>query len=67
MVCPAVYGNFLAFPALYRRVRVDTIQSELTRYNHPDVFEKRLMRFIENTRMGKMYGNWNDDGRLLDY
>lgn len=64
---PAVYRNFLGFPTLYRRVRIDTIQSELTRYNHPDIFEKRLARFIENTKMGRLYGNWNDDGRLLDY
>ena len=63
---PEVYDNFLAFPELYRRVRVDTIQKELI-YNHPDVFEKRLRKLIENTKSNKMYGEWHDDGRLLDY
>ena len=61
-----VYENFIAFPELYQRVRVDTIQSEL-RYNHPDLFKTRLKKLIENTKNNKMYGEWNDDGRLLDY
>jgi hypothetical protein len=60
-------ANFLGFPPLYRRVRVDTIQSELTVYNRPALFESRLARFVESTRQGKMYGRWHDDGRLLDY
>ena len=64
---PEVYANFLTFPALYQRIRIDTIQSELTAYNHPDIFQSRLVKFIENTRQGKLYGKWHDDGRLLDY
>jgi uncharacterized protein YdeI (YjbR/CyaY-like superfamily) len=64
---PKTYENFLAFPPLYQRVRVDTIQSELAAYNRPELFKKRLEKFIENTRQNKMYGKWNDDGRLLQF
>lgn len=59
-----VYQNFLHFPELYRRIRIDTIQSYK---NDPELFYKRLDKFVENTRENKMYGQWNDNGRLLDY
>lgn len=59
-----LYENFMAFPDLYTRVRIDTIQSYK---NQPDLFKSRLDKFITNTRENKMYGQWNDHGRLLDY
>jgi len=59
-----VYDHFLAFPDLYKRVRIDTIQSIK---NQPELFRSRLDKFIANTRENKMYGQWNDHGRLLDY
>lgn len=59
-----VYENFMAFPALYRRVRIDTIQSNK---NQPQLFKSRLDKFITNTKENKMYGQWHDHGRLLDY
>ncbi|WP_394121129.1 YdeI family protein [Planococcus donghaensis] len=59
-----VYRNFLNFPELYRRIRIDTIQSHK---NNPELFNKRLEKFIENTRENKMYGQWHDNGRLLDH
>ncbi|WP_078552013.1 YdeI/OmpD-associated family protein [Bacillus alkalicellulosilyticus] len=59
-----VHDHFRAFPNLYRRVRIDTIQSAK---NHPELFTSRLDKFITNTRENKMYGQWNDFGRLLDY
>lgn len=52
------------FPELYRRIRIDTIQQVR---KQPDLFEKRLEKLIENTRNNKMYGSWNDDGRLINY
>lgn len=58
-----VYENFMAFPDLYKRVRMDTIQSNK---NQPELFWNRLDKFITNTRENKMYGQWNDNGRLLD-
>ncbi|OMC78136.1 MULTISPECIES: YdeI family protein [Paenibacillus] len=59
-----VYENFTAFPALYKRVRIDTIQSNK---HQPDLFKSKLDKFIANTKENKMYGQWHDNGRLLDY
>lgn len=59
----AVWENFLAFPPLYRRVRVDTIQ--ITK-GDPETFARRLAKLVGNTRRGVMYGEWNDGGRLTD-
>lgn len=59
-----LYQNFINFPDLYRRIRIDTIQSYR---NEPDIFNKRLDKFIENTRENKMYGQWNDNDRLINY
>jgi hypothetical protein len=56
------HNNFLAFPDLYKRVRIDTIQSNK---NQPHLFNSRLDKFIANTRDNTMYGQWHDGGRLL--
>lgn len=60
---PEVYTHFLAFPKLYQRVRIDTIQST---YHQPEIFYHRLQKLITNTKANKMYGQWHDHGRLLD-
>lgn len=57
------YENFLAFPALYQRIRIDTIQSYKSQ---PELFNSRLDKFITNTKENIMYGQWHDNGRLLD-
>ncbi|MFD5018007.1 YdeI family protein [Paenibacillus sp. NPDC058367] len=59
-----VYENFLTFPALYKRVRIDTIQSNT---HQPELFKRKLDKFITNTKENKMYGQWHDHGRLLNY
>lgn len=59
-----VWDNFNKFPALYQRVRIDTIQ---IKKNNPELFQSRLEKFIANTKAGIMYGEWNDNGRLLEY
>lgn len=59
-----VYENFLAFPALYQRIRIDTIQRNK---KDPEIFNTRLDKFIINTKENKMYGQWHDNGRLLNY
>lgn len=59
---PVVWQNFCRLPELYKRVRIDTIQ---IKKRQPELFRKRLDKFIENTRNGIMYGEWNDNGRLL--
>ena len=48
-------------PDLYYRIRVDNIQK--VRKNEK-LFLSRLNKFIEMTKQGKMYGMWNDYGRL---
>lgn len=59
-----VWENFLKFPSLYQRVRIDTIQ---IKKKQPELFQSRLQKLVENTRQGIMYGEWNDNGRLLNY
>ena len=49
--------------SLYQRVRVDTIQ---IKKKQPDLFKSRLQKLLDNTKAGVMYGEWNDNGRLLD-
>lgn len=60
-----VYQNFMNFPELYRRIRIDNIQGY--KESDPAIYHKRLDKFINNTRANKMYGQWNDNGRLSDY
>lgn len=58
---PIVWNNIQSFPELYVRIRVYNIQH----YRGNSSFRSRLDKFIENSREGKMYGEWNDGGRLL--
>ncbi|MDU4695886.1 MULTISPECIES: YdeI/OmpD-associated family protein [Paenibacillus] len=60
---PQVYKNFTNFPALYQRVRIDTIQSVI---HQPELFQSRLDKFITHTKDNQMYGQWHDGGRLLE-
>ena len=57
-----VWRNFQNFPSLYQRVRIDTIQ---IKKKQPELFQSRLQKFLDNTKAGVMYGEWNDNGRLL--
>lgn len=58
---PVVWNNFCQLPDLYKRIRIDTIQ---IKKSQPELFESRPNTFIENTRKGILYGEWNDNGRL---
>lgn len=60
---PQTLENFLAFPELYRRIRLDNIQSYR---KQPELFNSRLEKFISHTQVNRMYGQWNDNGRLLE-
>ena len=57
-----VWANFQSFPPLYQRVRIDTIQ---IKKKQPELFQSRLQKLLDNTKAGIMYGEWNDNGRLL--
>lgn len=59
-----VHDNFMGFPELYQRIRIDTIQRVR---NDKELYQSRLDKLINKTRDNQMYGDWNDSGRLLDY
>ena len=59
---PTAWTNFLTFPALYRRVRIDNIQRNR---NCRQIFISRLNKLIEASERGEMIGDWHDCGRLL--
>ncbi|MDX1928684.1 MAG: YdeI/OmpD-associated family protein [Pirellulaceae bacterium] len=54
--------NFETLPDLYVRVRLGYIEEMRKR---PEEFSRRLENFVRQTALGKLYGNWNDNGRLL--
>ncbi len=60
-----VWSTFKSFPGLYQRVRAYNIG--FAKSSYPESYKRSLSHFIEETRKGKMYGEWNDYGRLLDY
>lgn len=62
---PIAWENFQSFPALYQRVRIDSIQRD--KKKDRAVFDKRLEKLIDQSQVGKMFGDWNDYGRLLEY
>lgn len=59
---PDAWSNFLTFPDLYRRVRIGYIEE--IRKNQSE-FERRLRNFVNKTARNQMFGNWNDEGRLV--
>ncbi len=59
----AIWENFKKFPQLYQRVRINTIQ---IKKEQPELFKSRLRKPLDNTKAGVMYGEWNDNGRLLE-
>ncbi len=62
---PTAWRNFQSFPPLYQRVRIDSIQRD--KKKDRIVFEKRLKKLVDQSEAGKMFGDWNDYGRLLNY
>lgn len=62
---PITWAHFQSFPLLYQRVRIDTIQIN-RRMRRPELFQKRLEKFLSNTHEGIIYGDWNDYGRLCE-
>jgi len=59
------WTKFQSFPPLYRRVRAYNVAFYKNR--NPLIYEKALAHLIAETKQGRMYGEWNDYGRLLDY
>lgn len=61
---PVAWRNFSSFHPLYQRVRIDNIQRNKA---CRELFLSRLCKLIEASENGRMIGDWNDCGRLLDY
>lgn len=61
---PVAWKNFCTFPPLYQRVRIDTIQRD--KRKNRSIFEMRRDKLIAQSQAGKMFGEWNDYGRLLE-
>lgn len=57
-----IWNHFNSFPPLYQRVCINTIA--ITKKNK-ELFQSRLEKFLQNTAEGKLYGDWNDYGRLI--
>lgn len=57
-----LWEQFTSFPPLYRRVRAYNLA--FTKKRSKAEYQKAMKHFIEQTRAGKMYGEWNDYGRL---
>ena len=62
---PVAWENFKTFPKLYQRVRINSIQRD--KQKDRAVFDTCLEKLIEQSEAGKMFGDWNDYGGLLDY
>ena len=58
------WSRFRAFPPLYRRVR--TYNVAFYRRINPEKYRRALDHLIAETKRGRMFGEWNDYGRLPD-
>ena len=59
-----VWSRFRRFPKLYQRVRAYNIQFYADR--NRALYDRALAHLIAATKQGRMYGEWNDYGRLTD-
>lgn len=59
------WSVFCSFHPLYRRLRAYNVFFYKKR--NPEMYEKALKHLIEETKNGRMFGEWNDYGRLLNY
>lgn len=57
------YRNFMNMPELYIRVRLGNMLWYVSDENE---FKKKITKFAEMTKHNRMYGEWNDKGRLLE-
>lgn len=60
-----VWTKFNSFPPLYRRVRAYNVAFYKKRF--PEMYDQALSHLIEETKKKRMFGEWNDYGRLSSY
>jgi len=59
------WSTFKSFPPLYQRVRA--YNAAFYKKRDPKHYERALEHLIRETKKGRMFGEWNDYGRLLDF
>ena len=59
------WSKFRSFPPLYQRVRAYNVA--FFKKRDPAMYEQTLAHLIAETKRGRLFGEWNDYGRLLDY
>ena len=59
------WSKFKSFPLLYQRVRA--YNAAFYKKRNPDMYAQTLSHLIAETQKGRMFGEWNDYGRLLNY
>ena len=59
-----VWSKFKSFPPLYQRIRAGNLAFYKKR--NPKMYEQMLSHLIRETKKSKMFGEWNDYGRLLE-
>ncbi len=59
-----LWVNFKNQPPLYNRIKLYNIQKVK---GNKELYMLRLEKFINYTKKGELYGQWNDYGRLLLY
>lgn len=62
---PIAWENFCQFPSLYQRVHIDCIQRDKKKDRR--VFCNVPDEAVKTIGAWKMFGEWNDYGRLLKY
>ncbi len=58
------WSKFRAFPPLYQRVRANNVA--FCKKRDPATYAQALNHLIGETKKGRMFGEWNDYGRLPD-
>ncbi len=64
MKAQRAWSRFRSFPPLYQRVRAYNVAFYKKR--DPSAYKKALSHLIDETKRGRMFGEWNDYGRLTD-
>ena len=59
------WTKFKSFLPLYQRIRAYNVAFYKKR--NPAMYEQTLNHLIDETKKGRMFGEWNDYGRLLEY
>ena len=58
------WSKFRSFPALYQRIRAYNVAFYKKR--NPKIYEQALAHLVKETKAGRMFGEWNDYGRLVE-